>query len=95
MRTDILLDNDLDFVITDNDLTFGESDAQHGKLLLATIQGDWTQYPKTGVGLVQYLKGSFDGEARRNVRLQFEGDGYKVDELSFDPNSGATNINFS
>lgn len=95
MRNDILLDADNDFVITGNDVTFGESDGQHGRLIIDTKKGDWTQFPNTGVGIIQYLKGSFDGEARRNVRLQMQGDGYKVDTLEFDVETGLLNLGFS
>lgn len=94
MRNDILLDADNDFVITENDVTLGESDGQHGRLIIDTQKGDWTQFPQTGVGIVQYLKGAFDGEARRNVRLQMQGDGYKVDTLEFDVETGLLNLQF-
>lgn len=94
MRNDILLDADNDFHITDNDVTIGESDGQHARLIIDTQKGDWTQFPQTGVGIVQYLKGAFDGEARRNVRLQMQGDGYKVDTLEFDVETGLLNLQF-
>lgn len=94
MRTDILLDDTNDLIIENGDFLLGASDAQHGKLLLSSVVGDWTQSPKTGVGLVKYLKGAFDGAARRNVRLQFESDGYKIKTLDFDAQTGNTNIEF-
>lgn len=95
MRNDLLLDENNDLLITENDVTIGESDGQNGRLLLDTKKGDWTQFPNTGVGIIQYLKGAFDGEARRNVRLQFQGDGYKVDTLEFDVETGLLNLKFS
>ena len=94
MRTDILLDADGDLLITDNDVTIGNSDNQHAQLILNTKKGDWTQYLNVGVGIMQYLKGSFDGEGRRNVRLQMESDGYKVDALDFDTETGLMSLKF-
>jgi hypothetical protein len=94
-RTDLILDTHNDLVFTNNDVTIGVSDNQHARLIMSTKKGDWTQFPNTGVGIVQYLKGVFDGEARRNVRLQMEGDGYKVDTLDFDVNSGLLNLKFT
>jgi hypothetical protein len=95
MRTDFLLDNDLDLLIENGDFSTGKSDAQHGRLLLSAWKGDFSQYPQTGVGMVQYLKGVFDVNARYNIRLQFEGDGYKVKKMDFEPQTGNLMIDFN
>jgi predicted translin family RNA/ssDNA-binding protein len=94
-RIDLILTTHNDLLFTNNDVTIGESDNQHARLLFATKKGDWTQFPNAGINIVQYLKGVFDGEARRNVRLQMEGDSYKVETLDFDVNTGVLNLNFS
>jgi hypothetical protein len=95
MRNDFILDIHNDLLFTNNDVTIGESDNQHARLLIATKKGDWTQFPNAGVNIVQYLKGVFDGAARRNMRLQLQGDGYKVDTLEFDVNSGLLDLKFN
>ena len=93
-RTDILLDGDLDLILENGDFLLGESDGQHAQLLLLSSEGDFTQFPKLGVGVTKYLKGSFDGAARRNVHLQFESDNYTIKNLDFDAQTGKANIDF-
>ena len=95
MRTDIILAANLDLEIDGNDFKIDSSNHQHGRLILGLKQGDLSQYPKVGVAIIQYLKGAFDGAARRNVQLQFESDAYRVDGVNFNTNTGALNINFN
>jgi hypothetical protein len=95
MRKDILLDDDLDLLFTENDVTIGESDNQHVRLLLEVNEGGFTQFPSTGVGIMNYLKSSFDGTARRNVQLQLEGDNYRINRFNFDVETGLFDLNYS
>jgi hypothetical protein len=93
MRTDILLaNNDLSF--EGNDLHIGLSDDQHTRHLLEIESGDLTQNPKCGVGIFQYLKGGLDGAFRRNIQLQFEGDGYILKNFDANSTSGAVSISY-
>ena len=94
MRSDLKMSNTNDLVVENNDFSIGASDGQHQRLILATNRGHWLQSPNVGAAIVQYLKGAFDGTARRDVRLQFEADGYKVKTLDYNGLTGIFKIDF-
>jgi hypothetical protein len=87
MATDILLNTD-DLNIVHGDFDCGFADEQHIDLLLRASKGDFKEHPLLGVGIYQYINSSQDKASRmalqREVGLQLEVDGCKVNSISFD-----------
>lgn len=86
--TDILLDtgtNDLLFDETGN-LKMGTSDQQHQTLLLLFDKGSLKETPDTGVGTFKHIEAEQPGDFLRELRMQFIGDGMKVNKLIFENN---------
>jgi hypothetical protein len=80
---DIILDDDLDLLITDGDLTVSYSDEQHMLIIVNTSVGSFKQAPLMGVGITQYISSSGQTDAlRRSINIQLAADGYKVNEVA-------------
>jgi hypothetical protein len=74
---DLLEDPDtLDFVE-------GESDGQHIEDCMLTEPGTLAHNIMAGVGLEKQINGAVDGKVRREMQLQLEADGYRVDKIVF------------
>lgn len=91
-RTDILLEND-DLQIVNGDLEMGIADGQNVMLLVRLHPGNLKQFPLLGVGESRLINGPFDGELRREIQLQLEGDGYRLRNLQFG-GEGKINLEF-
>jgi hypothetical protein len=76
---DILLNDSLDYIITNGDFTVGECDEQSTILILNTNTGSWKFNPVCGAGLKKY-QGSTDTQAvmKREISLQLEADGFRI-----------------
>lgn len=77
---DLLLNNDLELIITEGDFTVGESTPQHQKLLLLAQKGNFMQHPDRGVGIESYLNDE-RSDMMTEIRSEFEKDDMKVDKL--------------
>ncbi|MPM68722.1 hypothetical protein SDC9_115656 [bioreactor metagenome] len=78
---DIALDSAGDLQIVNGDFVIAESDEQHIAHLIQSAKGEWKEFPLCGAELTKQLKGPLGGEFRREVRLQLEADGYKIEDL--------------
>ncbi len=79
--TDYLLDTDFDLRIEGGDFVVGDSDLQHQQLLMGLEKGELRQYPKTGVGLTNYLVDDNIGDLYQEIQRQFENDGLLISKL--------------
>ncbi len=76
---DVLLQDDL--AISDGDFVVGNSDAQNVLLILSTAPGSWKQFPLTGVGEAKFINAPLDGALRREIQLQLQADGYRLNSV--------------
>ena len=84
MRTDILLDDQLDLAVSaDGDFLVGPSAAQDARLILEAEPGQIRQYPTLGVGIRSALNGRVDGSVRRAIQLHLKADGLKAEQILF------------
>lgn len=83
MAQDILISDGGELRIAGGDFVVGQSDAQHGGLLLRTHPGEWRQWPLVGVGLATYLgDDAAEADIRHAVTVQAEYDGAIIDRLT-------------
>jgi len=79
--TDFLLDDDLDLIIKDGDLSLGESTAQHQKTLILADKGDFKEVPMRGVGAHRFLEDHAPDSLAREIRTEFSADGMTVNKI--------------
>jgi hypothetical protein len=72
---------DDDLKIADGDFVTGESTLQHQQLLLRLKKGELRQFPKTGVGVDDFLLDDTPGDVYMEIRKQFGADGMTVRKL--------------
>jgi hypothetical protein len=85
MPVDYLHTADDDLLIANGDFVTGESSQQHQSLLLRLKKGELRQYPRTGVGIDNYLLDDNPGDVRQEIQRQFEADGLIVREIVLVP----------
>ncbi len=91
MPTDILIDivtNDL--ASSDGDFLIGDSTRQHQVDLLVANEGEYKQWPITGVGIEGFLLDEDKTDMIRKIRSQFTRDGMSVLKVTA---IGGININ--
>ncbi|MCX6281472.1 MAG: hypothetical protein NTU51_05890 [Bacteroidetes bacterium] len=91
MPTDILIDivtNDL--ASEDGDFAIGDSTRQHQVDLLVANEGEYKQFPVTGVGIEGFLLDEDKTDMIRKIRSQFTRDGMSVLKVTA---IGGININ--
>jgi hypothetical protein len=86
-NSDFLLDAQNNLVIQNGDFVIGESDAQHIKLILFTVAGEWKQSPQVGLNMGVYVNAPDKNELiwqrfRQNVQEQLRNDGYTNIEIN-------------
>lgn len=81
MPIDYLHDADDDLKIADGDFVSGESTKQHQSLLVRTKKGELRQFPKTGVGIDDFLQDDNPGDATPEIQKQLEADGMVVRDI--------------
>lgn len=79
--TDILLDENLTPLITDGDLTIGDSTSQNQMLLLVSDKGEFKQFPTRGVGVARYIETSDSEGLAREINTEYRLDGMTVDKV--------------
>ena len=89
---DLLLSND-DLVVLNGDFLTGESQGQHVQHIIAAHKGEYKQAALTGVGKSRFINGAIDGALRRDIQIQLEGDGIRLD--SFTVTDGEIQIEYS
>lgn len=77
---DLLL-TDFDLEIKNGDFVIGDSENQSVELLLVSSPGDWKQYPQVGCDIQKSLKGNISRFLERNISVQLQADGFKIDSL--------------
>lgn len=80
--TDIILDDDMEYTISNGDFAIGESDQQSVILVLNTNQGSWKFHPICGMGINKYI-GSSNAQAimKRDISVQLQADGFKINSI--------------
>jgi hypothetical protein len=95
MRKDILYDSTAgDLVIQDGDFRIGPSDLQHVFHIILVSQGSWKQFPLTGVGEAKLKHAPLDAALRRQIHLQLEADGYRLNRVAYIPDTNELDVNF-
>lgn len=82
---DIIL-NGKDLVIKNGDLLVNESENQHLEHLLQANQGDYKQFPLTGINTKWYLASPLSivkNRLLREIRLQCEDNDISINEIEF------------
>lgn len=88
MVKDIELNDELDLTIENGDFKISESDQTHVINIIKSSTGAFKQYPLVGVGIDYYIASSGTQQViKRNITVQMEADGYKVNEISISGDS--------
>lgn len=84
--TDILCDPvSGDLLCEEGDFVAGDATYQHQADLLHGQEGEYKQFPTTGVGLFQLLNDEDKTEMVRKIRAQFTRDGMRIDTITTGP----------
>jgi hypothetical protein len=67
-----------DLKIADGDFVSTESTTQHQSLLVRLKKGELRQFPKTGVGIDDFLLDDAPGDVFLEIQKQFEADGMVI-----------------
>ena len=78
---DILVNDLGELQFKAGDLEIGESDYQHVNHILRSKPGYYRKHPLLGVNVNRMVKGKVNGEVRKDIRKQLEGDGYVVGSI--------------
>lgn len=81
--TDILL-TDYDLETGNGDFLLGDPTYQNQELLLLSQKGEWKENPTIGVGISNYLLDEGKADLLRDIRIEFNRDGMKVEKISMD-----------
>ena len=83
MPTDFLCDADTgDLLCEAGDLVIGDSTRQHQLDLLYANEGDYKEFPVTGVGIDSFLNDNDKTDMIRKIRQQFTLDTMKVVKIT-------------
>ncbi len=80
--TDILFDETGDLAVSGGDLLTGDATMQHQADLLSAFEGEYKQFPTTGVGLSNFLNDEDTREMGRKIRMQFDRDGIQINTMT-------------
>jgi hypothetical protein len=80
---DYLHDDD-DLRIANGDFVKGESTLQHQSLLTRFNKGELRQFPKTGVGIDNFLLDDEAGDVFPEIQKQFEADGMVIRDIDIE-----------
>ena len=88
---DIRFDDDTDDLFINpntGDFDITDSDTRHVEDIVASFAGWWKEFPTVGVGIKNF-SGSSGGiqRVKREVKIQLEGDGYRVSDISIVDNN--------
>ena len=81
ITTDILLDENEDLLIENGDFVIGDSNEQHIRHILRLAPGQNRMAPLLGANIIENLKGNFDGDFKRKIRIMLEMDGVTVNDV--------------
>lgn len=87
MPIDYLHDSD-DLKIADGDFAKGESTMQHQSLLVRLKKGELRQFPKTGVGIEDFLQDDNPGDVHVEIQKQLEADGMVIRDIQLQFSDG-------
>lgn len=90
MKDILLQDNDL--AVANGDFVLGDSNLQNVLLILSIPPGSWKQFPLTGVGESKFINAPLDGKIKREIQLQLQSDGYRLNSVSIQ--GGKINVDF-
>lgn len=79
---DFKQDEENDILINNGDFVVFESDQQHILDIIYSAPNWFKEFPQLGVNIQAYLSGGNAGaELTRNIQLQLQSDGYKVNTV--------------
>lgn len=81
--TDILCGEDGELMCQAGDFIVGAATIQHQADLLCAVEGEYKQFPTTGVGLSGFLNDDDHRALIRKIRLQFTADKMLVSKVQF------------
>lgn len=89
-RKGILLSDNGDLLITNGNLTIGDSDDQNVTSILSAVKGEIKENPLLGVGLINYVNKQNNNleQLKREVSVNLKADGYNIDRFSLDESGG-------
>lgn len=80
----ILLDDNLDVLITNKSLLVGDSTSQNQKILILSDKGEIKSNPMRGVGVRRFLEAETPDDLAREIRVEFIADGMNVNKIRID-----------
>ena len=92
MPYDYAHDSDSDLLIANGDFVVGESTLQHQAIIVKLQPGELRQYPKTGVGIDNYLLAEGAENLQQEIQKNFEADGMKVRSIDFEVSTDGLTI---
>ncbi|MBS1641539.1 MAG: hypothetical protein JSR11_03590 [Bacteroidetes bacterium] len=91
---DFIQDDDLDLYEDDNgNLVEGFSDGQHIQTILSLEPAELKSELLVGVGIKKKINGVLDGNLRKEVTLQLQGDGFTINTMNITGNEIEINGN--
>lgn len=80
--TDIKHTEDGDIDLSNHDLQYADSDAQHQKDILLAQKGHYKEHPETGVAIADYTNETDPEALLRTIKKEFAADGMKVARIT-------------
>jgi len=90
VRNDLLLDESYNLKTENGDFVAGGSDEQNVHMLVLSAPGMFKEFPSAGAGLIRFVKGLENMNARkmwREIAVQLEADGYRLISFELDENA--------
>lgn len=80
-NTDILIDNDIDLIVSCGDLTVGDSTLQNQYLILAAQKGEFKEHPMVGAGISDCVNDDDATYWKHRINEELKRDGMTVSEI--------------
>ncbi|HRO76128.1 MAG TPA: hypothetical protein PLP27_08290 [Crocinitomicaceae bacterium] len=93
-RTDIMLDDNEDLIISNGDFMIDDSNDQHVAIIFDCVKGEIRQNPSLGFAAMHFLKSNVkDVDLKRALRVELNKDGYDDADIILNRERGVITIN--
>lgn len=92
MRTDFILDNNNNLIISDGDWLIGNSDQQNVELIFISYPGMWKQNPLIGCGIYGDINGNWTSNIQNYIKNQLNSDGYSQVKFNFNQSTSQIDV---